>query len=81
MNENTYNPFPKVTDVLPDWINSGICYSTAVYESEEIARKVGEYVRAQGGTVNGGFMHGASLGQIDHAHKLRSGELGWAVTF
>ena len=63
---NDYNPFPQVTDVVPFWVNSGVCYSRAAYTDEAVARKVGEHVRAQGGTVNGGMLHGMRLGSVAH---------------
>ena len=78
---NTFNPVPEVTEVLPDWVNHGSCYSTAVYESEEVAREVAAAVRASGRTVNGGFYHGSPLGAVYPGYTLKSGEPGWGVTF
>lgn len=66
MKTNEYNPFPEVTDVVPYWVNSGTCYSRAGYLDQEVAEKVAAHVRAQGGTVNGGYMHGARLGTLEH---------------
>lgn len=76
-----YNPFPEVTDVTPSWINSGVCYSTAVYADESVARKVAEAVRETGRTVNGGFLHGQPLGQVHGGYTLKDGREGWGVTF
>jgi len=76
---NTYNPFPGVTDVVPVWVNSGICYSRAVYNDEAAARAVGEAVRASGATANGGFMDGMPLGTVHPAQY--KGEQCWEVTY
>ena len=77
--ENTYNPFPGVTDVAPVWVHSGICFSRAVFRDREVAEKVAAAVRATGGTVNGGFMHGQPLGSL--SQTMFRDEIGWEVTY
>jgi hypothetical protein len=70
MEQNTWNPFPGVTEVVPYWINHGVCYSRAAYTDELAAELVAEHVRASGDTVNGGMYHGAPLGQITHIQAM-----------
>lgn len=74
--DEVYNPFPTVPDTNPTWHHSGICYSRVQYATEDEARRVAEYVRSQGGTVNGGMLHGSPLGQVSG-----SDEFGWEVTY
>ena len=75
-----YNPFPEVTDVAPVWTNSGVCYSRALYLDREVALKVAEHVAASGGTVNGGYLHGAPLGAVTEVTTAKGGP-GWEVTY
>lgn len=73
--EDVYDPFPGIPHTNPTWYHSGICYSRVQYATKDEADRVGAFVRSQGGTVNGGFMHGAPLGQVSG-----SDEDGWEVT-
>lgn len=60
-----YNPFANVTDIAPEWINSGSCYATAFYVDRNVAKRVAAYVRERGDRANGGWMDGMALGTVE----------------
>lgn len=58
------------------WYNSGICYSRIVVTTQSSAEKVREAVKGE--NVNGGFLHGMSLGSIGEK-KEKDGSITYDV--
>ena len=50
----------KESDIL--WFNPGTCYDRIIVRTKAAANKVAKSV--EGRMVNGGFMHGRTLGEI-----------------
>jgi len=70
-NESKQN-VAKMYNISPDdviWYNAGICYSTIVVKNKKTALKVKKVV--EHGTVNGGYLHGMQLGNIEKSDNGR----------
>jgi hypothetical protein len=61
------------------WKNSGICYSRAAFYDKADAEAFAAAVKADGGTVNGGWFDGMPLGNLQPS---RNGEMTvWEVMY